>query len=274
MKMVIAAVVAAAGLAACVPYPQEAQNADVASTSVATGPGKPLGEGEARKDSVHFTVHAYGGDKAADLSARAEAIFQTITTDTGLYPFMPSRAYGLVVYGNRDEYRNKTDQPSWSPGFIYDNVIYTYAGGQLDETLAHDETHLIFEESMGRTDSDWTWVEEGLAVFEQAKAAGSAGIKKDFFPSFRNTLRMAPLTLNAMIHTLPASEKDLKLDIWYAQADSVVEFMIARGGVAGMGQFLQALKGGKTFDEAVSAAFPGNWGNLSGVYAAWQQSLQ
>jgi hypothetical protein len=272
LKIVMAVV--AAGLCACVPYPQDAPPPDTASSSVATGPGKPLGEGAVKKDSVHFTVHAYGADKAAELSDHAETIFQVISTDMGLYPFMPVRPYGFVVYANRDEYRNKTDQPAWSPAFIYDNVIYSYAGPQLEEILAHYETHLMFEESMGNMNSDWTWLEEGLAVYEQAKAASVTAAPKDLFSSFRNTLRMAPLTTDAMIHNLPASEKDLKLNIWYAQAESVVEFMIARGGVSGMGQLLQGLKGGKSIDDAVNSAYPGNWANLAAVYTAWQLSLQ
>lgn len=266
--------VVVAGLCACVPYPQDAPPPDSASSSVATEPGKPLGEGAVQKDSVHFTVHAYGADKAAELSARAEAIYQVITTDMGVYPFMPSRPYGFVVYANRDEYRNKTDQPAWSLGFIYDNVIYTYAGAHLDETLAHDQTHLIFDEFMGNTNPDWTWLEEGLAVYEQAKAASVTAAPKDLFSTFRNTLRMAPLTTDAMIHTLPASEKDLKLNIWFAQAESLVEFMVARGGVSGLGQLLQGLKGGKSIDDAVNSAYPGNWANLAAIYTAWQLSLQ
>ena len=265
----------AAALSGCVPYPEGASAPeDTASSAIVTAPFGSLDPGASEQMSLHFKVHAYGADVARQISDQAEVYYQRIMVDTNLFSFMPSGLYQIVVYGSQDEYRRKTNQPAWSGGVSYGNSIYSFVGGQLNQTIAHEMTHLIFFEFMGRSDTNQRWVNEGLAVYEEAKAAGAANAPADLFYAIRSTLRVQPLTLDQMIHLVPASEKERTVSLWYAESESLVQFMIERGGRLGFSQFLQGLKDGKNFDEAIGSGFVGVWRNLGDLYQTWQTSIQ
>ena len=90
-------------------------------------------------------------------------------------------------------------------------------------------------------------------------------------------MRSHPLALDEFLGFVPLSEKadnDQKVSLWYAQSESMVQFMIERGGRIGFSQFLPALKDGKSFDEAIRSAYIGVWGDLPGFTRAWQASPQ
>ncbi|MDE2236426.1 MAG: hypothetical protein KGK30_00920 [Elusimicrobia bacterium] len=264
----------AALLSGCVPVPQD--QADVPPPIAAERPaGQPfplLDPGGSELSSLHFKVLAYGPDQARQISEQAEQAYQRIMVDTNLFSFQQSRLYQIVVYGSRQEYQRKTGQPSWSGGCALGNSIYTFAGPRLYPTVAHEMTHLIWFEYMGRADSDSRWVNEGLAVYEELKAAGSE--ESDPFASIRSLLRSTPLTMDQMTQMVPASERRDTVSLWYAQAESMVAFMIERGGRMGFSAFLAAVRDNRPWDDAVRSAFPGVWNSLPDFYAAWQRSLQ
>ena len=268
---------AAASFWACVPVPdymtEEANRAP--SFPALRKEGETfarLDPGASELESLHFKTFAYGQEMARRVSDSAEAAYGRIMTDTNLYSFRPRALYQIVVYGSQNEYRNKTGQPEWSGGCSVGNAIYTFVGPQLPQTLAHEMTHLIWYEYMGRVNLDHRWVNEGLAVYEELKAAGVQ--RQDPFALSRGTLRQQPLTMDQLIHLVPATERERTVQLWYAQSESMVRFLIERGGRMGFSQFLASLRDGRSFDDAVATAYPGNWRTLADVEGAWQRSLQ
>ena len=266
----------AAALAACVPLPDEIVPPDQRQPSTITqGPFGPLDAGASDQDSLHFKVSAYGPDTARQVSQIAEDAYNRIMVDTGLYSFQPRGLYRVVVYGSQEEYRRKTQQPEWSGGASVGNAIYTYYGPMLARTLNHEITHLIFFEFMGRADNDKRWVNEGLAVYEETKSAGGLqGGQADLFGSVRALLRQQPLSMDQMVNLVPATEREYAVSLWYAQAESLVQFMIERGGRIGFGQFLQSLRDGRTTDVSLAAGFPGTWRDLNDLNQSWQRNSQ
>jgi len=124
---------------------------------------------------------------------------------------------------------------------------------------------------MGRSEIDQRWVNEGLAVYEELKAAGPG---RDPFTLQRATLRTTPLTIDQLIHLVPATERERTVALWYAQSEDLVRFMIERGGRMGFSQFLAGLRDGRTWDDAVNSAYVGQWRTLNDVYVGWQNTLQ
>ena len=254
----------------CVPYPEDAPP-PVSSRSAITNAGfAPLDAGANMLDSLHFTVRAYGGDETKLVSTTAEDCYNRIMMDTNLYSFMPSGLYQIVVYADHDEYKRKTSQPEWSGGVTLGNAIYTYEGPALSRTLAHEMTHLIFFEFMGRVNLDHRWVNEGLAVYEEQKAAGPG----DLFSQVRSGLSHAPLPMDQMVSLAPATEAQYTVSLWYAESESLVRFMIDHGGHIGFAQFLGELQKGQTFDRAIAVGFPSVWRDLNDFYSAWQRNGQ
>ncbi|MEK7858585.1 MAG: hypothetical protein AAB320_05525 [Elusimicrobiota bacterium] len=261
-------------LGACIPYPGDAPPVEYSGgmRSITEGPFPLLDAGASELDTLHFKVKAYGTPKAIAIGDAAEADYNRIMVDTGLYSFKPRGLYQLIVYANAEEYHRKTAQPAWSGGLSIGNAIYTYEGPGLRGTLSHEMTHLIFYEFMAHMNADHRWVNEGLAVFEQNKAlAGPAG-QADIFASVRGNMRQLPIPMDQMIRLVPATEREYAVSVWYAQAESMIRFMIERGGRIGFSQFLTALRSGKSFDAAVNESFPGIWRGLAEFESAWKRA--
>ena len=52
----------------------------------------------------------------------------------------------------------------------------------------------------------------------------------------------------------------------------MVQYLVEHGGRIGFSQFLQALKDGTGFDQAIAPAYRGVWNDLAGFYQAWLNS--
>lgn len=261
--------------AGCIPYPGElpddGRGRPYAGVMEGVYPGLEAGAQE--NSSLHFKVKAYGQDTVLGVSSQAEAAYTRIMTDTGLNSFMPRGLYQIVVYGTQDEYRKKTGQPEWSGGAAVGNAIYTYLSPRLDAVLSHEISHLIWFEYMGRVNPDHRWINEGLAVLQENKAVGSRG-QGDLFSAVRGTMRSQTIPMDQMIRLVPATERAYEVSLWYAQAESMVRFMIERGGRIGFSQFLGALRFDKNLDQAVAEGFPGSWRTLEELERDWKRSLQ
>ncbi len=267
---------AVAALGACVPYPGELPDdgRGRSFTGIVEGAYPGLDAGYNETQALHFSVKAYGVDIVRSVADRAEEAYNRIMTDTGLYSFKPRGLYQIVVYGTQDEYRKKTGQPEWSAGVAVGNAIYTYGSPRLEGVLSHEMTHLIWFEFMGgRLVQEHRWINEGLAVFEEAKAVDPRG-GSALFASMHQTLRSSPIPMDQMMRLVPATERAYEVSLWYAQAENMVRFLIQRGGRIGFSQFLTAVRDGKNLDQAVSEGFPGQWRALEDFDLQWRRSLQ
>lgn len=254
------------------PYPGTAPPDD-SGRPVTNAPFASLDPGAYPLDSLHFSVRAYGGENAKQVSELAEAAYNRIMVDTDLYSFRPKELYRIVVYGTQEEYRRKTAMPEWSAGVSVGNSIYAFEGPGLARTVAHEMTHLVFYEYMGRADPRHRWVNEGLAVYQEIKAEGGGRGGSDIFATVRGALRQQPIPMEQMVNLSPGSEQGYTVSAWYAQAESLVRYLIERGGRIGFSQFLAALKDGRDFDSALSGAFPGVWRSLADLDEDWKRHL-
>jgi hypothetical protein len=271
----VRAALLALAFAACVPYPGELPDdgRGRSYTTIMEGVYPSLDAGAQENSSLHFKVKAYGQDTVLTISGMAEAAYTRIMTDTGLNSFMPRGLYQIVVYGTQDEFRKKTGQPEWSGGVAVGNAIYTYMSPRLEAVLSHEVTHLIWFEYMGHLNADYRWVNEGLAVLQENKALGSRG-RGDLFSALRGSLRAQTIPMDQMIHLVPATERAYEVSLWYAQSESMVRFMLERGGRIGFSQFLAALRYDKSLDQSVAEGFPGAWRTLADLESDWKRSLQ
>jgi hypothetical protein len=274
MRLLAAAVLALA-LGSCIPYPADMLPDDGRGNSqygIVEGAYPGLDAGSSSQDSLHFKVRAYGSQVVQDSSGLSEQSYSTVMTDTGLNSFLPRGMYEIVIYGSQDEYRKKTGQPDWSAGVTVGNSIYTWYSPVLNGILAHEMTHLIWFEYMnGRLSDQQRWINEGLAVYEESKARNRG---YELFGGLLPTLRTAPIPIDQLENMAPNTERAYDASLWYAESESLVRFMIERGGRIGFGQFLAAVRQGETFDAAIYDAYPGQWHTLGDFYNDWKRSLQ
>lgn len=272
---VVVPLAAALALGSCVPYPAELlpdEGQGNSQYALVTGAYPGLDAGASSLDSMHFRVRAYGSQVVQDTSNLCEQSYSTVMTDTGLNSFLPQGLYEIVVYGSQDEYRKKTGQPDWSAGVTVGNSIYTWYSPVLTGVLAHEMTHLIWFEYMnGRLSDQQRWVNEGLAVYEEAKARNRG---YELFGGLLPTLRTAPIPIDQLQNMAPNTERAYDASLWYAESESMIRFMIEHGGRIGFGQFLASIRQGQGFDDAIYAAYPGQWRTLADFDNDWKRSLQ
>lgn len=257
-------------LAGCVPLPPEQMPKPGGRVTQTRFPG--LDPGSFEQSSLHFSVRCYSSANARKVSEWAESSYSRIMQDTGLYSFSPSGLYPILVYGTHDEFIKKTAQPGWSTGLAVGNAVFSYEGPDLETTLAHEITHLIFYEYMGPRASAFVWINEGLAVYQELKVP-SAAARRNYYHSMKAGFKARSLPFPEMAAFKPASEKDRSVSLWYAQAAGVVEFLIERGGRLGFSIFLKRLRDGKDLESALREGFPGRWSGLAHLESSWKASL-
>jgi hypothetical protein len=220
--------------------------------------------------SLHFVVKAYGPDKARQFADQAESDYGRIMQDTGLFSFQTGGQYQVVVYGNSDEYHRKSQMPMWSGGVTVQNAIYSFEGPTLRPTIAHEMTHVIFNEFMVRSRPELRWINEGLAVYQEVQS--DPPDLKLGWEGRMESAKHGNLTFPQMLQAQPLQESDKDVNVWYAQAASVTKFLIERGGRNGFEQFLKGLKDGVAPDQAIQSSFPGHWQNLDQLEQDWRRS--
>ena len=251
----------------CVPL-DEAVLSKTQSSQAVEAPYKELDPGYKNNESLHFIVKAYSSDITQRYGAFCEEDYQRIMSDLGIYSFVPSKPYNIVIYKNAPEYHSKTSQPDWSGGITYGNAILVYESEGAPGILAHEMTHLVFNEFMGLSAPEsLRWLNEGLAVYEQMRADYPS--KAFYEAKILNDISINPIPFSQMMNLVPQGEKNAVVERWYAQAGSVASFMLRQGGSLSFSYFLNRLKDGRSLDEAVAVSFGGLWKDMKDVERTW-----
>ncbi len=222
--------------------------------------------------SLHFVVEGYG-TVPQDKAQTVEKIFSEITDETGLYSFKPEENYRVVIYQTQEEFLRKTGQPQWSGGMKTGRGVFTYEQDNVDATLAHEITHIIFGDLLGQEEHKHRWLNEGLAVYIEAHFDRWKRFD-DVQAEWHERIHSAPLlTMDAILDFKPYSEKDREVGIWYATVADLTAFLIQNGGNLNFSLFLKALAAGFTPDQALVQAYPGKYASLNELYAVWKGTL-
>lgn len=265
MKGLRVILASAALISGCIAIPEYDLPRGERPTTITQGVFRDLDPGHKVETGLHFKVKAYGSQRAQQILLEAETHYQRIMNDSGLYSFQPGGLYELVVYSSADEFQKKTQFANWAAGLTVGNAIYAFEGGQLMPTLAHEMTHLLFHEYMRQDRMGLRWLNEGFAMYEEARAAGRPGV---VWPGGQE-----PLPFDQMAALVPATEREREVNLWYRQVGDVVGFMIERGGRVGFGQFFQSLRDNRPLDEAIRSGFPGVWNSFKDLESAWRRKV-
>jgi hypothetical protein len=255
---------------ACVDLP--AGTAPAAAPQPVQARVQPLDPGAKTVESAHFAVQAYGSEAAGRHSAALENNYTRIMQDLGLYSFVPARPYNVTVYRDAAEFHAKTGMPEWSGGAAYGNALLLCEGGELEATMAHEMTHLVFHEFMGLSqDPSLRWLDEGVAVYEETRSNQASAAYYD--KEVKALVASNPIPFSQMVNLAPLNESRTGVERWYAQVGSVAAFLVKKGGSFNFSLLLGRLKGGAGMDRAIADTYPGVWRGLSDVEKAWQLEL-
>ena len=226
--------------------------------------------------STHFFIYyqSAGENTANDLAQRAESCYTNITDELGFNRFnfwtWDNRAR-IYLFDNQADYQKDTGASGWSAGeaFVKNKVIKTFltAPGFLENVLPHEMAHIIFREMVGfYNPAVPLWLEEGVATYHEnkfplLKYKLAVKIKEGNFISLNDLNRLRSL----------GQEEKTKVELFYAQSNSLVGYLIAEFGKDRFVFFCQSLRDNRDFSSALSKAY--SISNLSGLETAWKEYI-
>lgn len=143
-------------------------------------------------------------------------------------------------------------------------TLLVLGGGRLAKgTASHEVTHIIVHRA-----SDGTfrrappWLQEGLAEYANIEPGFAYDVALDFAMS---TDRLLPIT---HLKSLPGDSEDVI--IFYGQARSIVNFMIATYGAGKMADLMAAIKNDTSIPEAIQEIYGVDFVELDNL---WRKSI-
>ena len=222
--------------------------------------------------STHFVVlHAEDDKLAQTVSERAEAYYTEIAADLGYTRYQnfwlwDNRAK-ILIYPTAQAFATACNAPAWAAGraSAERREIASYRqGGEtfLGSLLPHEMSHLILGDFIGK-DHVPLWLTEGFAEWEQSRHLVRP------VPRPRH-----PFQLKALMAMDIRQDTDQKrVALFYAQAASVVGFLIRTRGGERFGAFCRGLRDGKTCEAALTSAYPDDFSSLDILEQKWLKSL-
>lgn len=248
---------------------------DAAGARLRTDPAKTVYEDTRfawqKLDGAGVTVYHYDQQQAAEVAlGAAEETMASMKASAGTALQRPARIY---LYRSKQEMdvalprlsEATTREVTWG-GMAFpwvDEVIILGSSSALAEITAHELTHLLTAQL---TDNPFstipTWLNEGLSMYAQGEMPGW-GRQALGDAISRNTL----LNLRT-ISSFPGKPENVGL--FYAEADSLVHYLIETYGPDKMSQFLAAFKQGSTTNDALVKVYGLD---IDGLEARWRSAI-
>lgn len=229
-------------------------------------------------NSTHFIVYYKKAqrDFIDQVIERLENYYDRIADDLGFRRFefwlWENRAK-IYIYDDNSDYQASTGQPYWSGGFanINEKIIHTYpnATGFFDTILAHEMGHIIFREFVGFNNPAVPfWLDEGVASYqERARLATANQIVREAI----NRNSFIPLEKLSTMNPHFILDKEV-VNLFYAEAVSIVDYLIKQFGKDNFVLFCQRLRDKKNLEEAFRITY--SFKNLQELNQAWIRYLQ
>lgn len=209
------------------------------------------------KKGTHFIIY-YAPDfklsRVEQLLREAENYYSQITEDLGFRRFnfwTWDNRCKIYLYDTAEHYYNSTQQPQWSRASVHikDRVIHAFSIETyfFNTILPHEMGHLIFREFAGYTTPLPLWLDEGIATFVEK----DKGVRLDKAKEIIKSLAFIPLPQLTELNISNMTDPDT----FYAEASSIVEFLLKKYGGKKFMEYCRLLRD------------KGNWyDGLRGIY--------
>ncbi len=226
------------------------------------------------KKSNHFAVYYKSwesNDYVNDVLSYAERYYEDITEQLGFRRFefwTWEKQCKIYIYPTPKEYYDATGQPVWSAAtaYIKERTIKTFVRREefLETILPHEMAHLVFREFVGYKTDIPLWLDEGIASLQEKKNRKShlliAGVlvKSNVFIPLPKLTRIVKEGL-----VMPG--------VFYAEAASMIEFLLDRYGKEKFVAYCRYLRDNKNWEEGLKIVY--GFKNLSDMNDKWVEFL-
>ncbi|MFH1800504.1 MAG: peptidase MA family metallohydrolase [Candidatus Omnitrophota bacterium] len=223
----------------------------------------------------HFIVFHFGEDSfAQEVLRKAEQYYKQIGEDLGYERrsgfWQWNHRARIYIYKTKEDFHENSRKAEWSEGYAnYAKrtiVSYEWKTDFLESLLPHEITHLIFRDYVGFQGEVPIWLDEGVAQWEEpAKRHVVRSIMRVYLESGRGYSLQDLTTVDVRnISAKPAVE------IFYVQAASIVDFLIAKYGSDSFIYFCRQLRDGKSIGAALPFAYPTQMRSIKEMEEKWK----
>jgi hypothetical protein len=225
--------------------------------------------------STHFIVFYKNApqDVLNELIQKAEDGYDSIANEFGFNRFnfwtWDNRAK-IYLFDNQDEYVKAAQGFSWSGGQVFINakLIQSYVGapGFLENVLPHELAHIIFAEMVGfNNPAVPLWLHEGVATYQEKDIYSIKALLAD-------KLRQGSLlNLSSLSRFETKGASDEQIRLFYAEAYSLVKYLIAEFGKDKFVLFCQNLRDNRNLAVALSRTYAFN--SLNDFEDSWKNYI-
>lgn len=223
--------------------------------------------------STHFFVYYKNAPQATidELINKAESYYNSLTENLGFNRFdfwlWDNRAK-IYLFDTKEEYDKGTNSLGWSAGQVAPNskIIRSFvtAPGFLNNVLPHELAHIILLEMVGfNNPAVPLWLQEGVASFQggndySSDANLALNIKKGNF---------IDLSGFNSFELMNSSDKE-KVTLFYAQAHSLVKYLISEFGKDQFVYFCQNLRDSKDLTRSLAKTY--SFSNFQELQNSWK----
>jgi hypothetical protein len=228
--------------------------------------------------SAHFVVYykAIPATFVKSVADSAENYYHEITGNLGFnreQNWMPEERAKIYIYQDDKDYVRNAQQYQWSHGaaLAKERTIRTFpsAYGFFDSTLPHELGHIIFHEYIGFAVEVPLWFEEGVAMCQEK--AKRLGADEDVLRALKNGQFISLTELTNM--RLYSDSPPDKVDLFYAESASVVNYLIGELGESRFAKLCRELKDGRDFLGALQASYV-RFSSLDELNRSWVNYLK
>ncbi len=223
----------------------------------------------------HFNIYSEGAPASEALIELVENIHGNLMLD--LAPFSPwadDHRVSIFLFRTQGAYRRMTGRPAWSGGAssVARRKVYLFDSEELPGILSHELTHIYFDGFFLGGTTDPLWLSEGMATLAQVERGLAA-------PSWLSE-NLATLESGGGIEfrefdsaTTTSGWSDEKVRLWYAQAYSVVRYLIRAQQRSSFYRFAVYLRDGRPQAEALYRAYGAPYTRMHALELAWRRSI-
>jgi len=231
--------------------------------------------------SEHFIIR-YHPDVKIDYVYRvknaSEDYYRTITQEFRLVRdklwLWEDRAR-IYIAGDKNDFLNRFSCPTWSGACVnYEQkLIYTFPyQARFKGLLAHELTHIIFREYVGR-DKLPLWLDEAVASY--IEDSSGSGHYRGELRSLNRLIRDKKHIPFAQLNQITAEELNTQspefISTFYLESFSIIYYLVREHGRDSLARFFFFLKRDYTMDDALAKGFHYSFRNKHELEDKWKR---